>query len=151
MPKEDPPRDPARPGPRPAGRTPIDARTAGGNVVDSTPFRRRRYPATTVASEADSAQQAGNTHRDWPTRHGGGYPLGWRVRYRRRTHRDSPCPATQAKLEEIGTVAGCSLRDEHTGTTWVPIRADSAPAGAPAHVVRAADILDAEPPARAPN
>ncbi|WP_158633112.1 hypothetical protein [Amycolatopsis sp. WAC 01376] len=50
-----------------------------------------------------------------------------------------------------GTVAGCSLRDEHTGTTWVPVRPDGVPTDAPARVVRATDILDASPPIHRPD
>jgi hypothetical protein len=108
--------------------------------------------------------------RAWPTRHGGGYPPGWLVRYRCRTHRGTrsyrgsyggsygysnrdarggreaanvPAPDWQ---ERGGTVAGRSLRDEHTGTTWVPIRPYEAAQDSPADLVRATDILDARPP-----
>ena len=87
--------------------------------------------------------------RSWPTRHGGGYPPGWQVSYRCRTHRGTrdaaniPAPDWR---EQDGTVAGRSLRDEHTGTTWVPVRPHEAAPDAPADLVRATDILDARPP-----
>ncbi|UOX90868.1 hypothetical protein MUY14_09650 [Amycolatopsis sp. FBCC-B4732] len=86
------------------------------------------------------------TDRSWPARHGGGYPRGWQVRYRgRRPGRGSPPPP-----ELIGIIAGPSLRDEHTSTTWVPVRPYRAAPDTPLKLVRAADILDARPPGGGP-
>jgi hypothetical protein len=82
--------------------------------------------------------------RRWPARHGGGYPVGWQVRYRGRPERDAT--GRRAAPERIGTVAGPSLRDEHTSTTWVPIRPHRAAPDTPSRLVRATDILDARPP-----
>jgi hypothetical protein len=78
------------------------------------------------------------TDRSLPARHGGGYPPGWRVRY----HGSRP----RSSQERIGTVAGPSLRDEHTGITWVPVRPFRATPQTPVRLVRATDILDARPP-----
>jgi len=78
------------------------------------------------------------TDRHWPARHGGGYPPGWQVRYRRKF------PVTAHDL--FGTIAGPSLRDEHTSTTWVPVRPRTAAPDTPPNLVRAQDILDARPP-----
>jgi hypothetical protein len=87
------------------------------------------------------------TDRTWPTRHGGGYPPGWQVRYRGRRARTAPGPAgSRAGQERIGTIAGPTLRDEHTGTTWVAIRPFCAAPDTPLKLVRATDILDARPP-----
>lgn len=81
-----------------------------------------------------------------PKRHGGGYPPGWRVRYRAyRTHR-SPDTRNAATSETTGVVTGRGLRDVHTNTTWVPVRPDDTPEDTPARLVRATDILDATPP-----
>ncbi len=85
--------------------------------------------------------------RTWPTRHGGGYPPGWQVRYRGRQERTALGVAgPRAGQERIGTIAGPSLRAEHTGTTWVPIRPFCAVSGTPLTLVRATDIIDARPP-----
>ncbi|WP_410640713.1 hypothetical protein [Amycolatopsis sp. lyj-346] len=85
--------------------------------------------------------------RAWPARHGGGYPPGWQVRYRGRRERTPPGAAgTRAGQERIGTIAGPALRDEHTGTTWVPVRPFCATPDTPLRPVRANDILDAYPP-----
>ncbi|MEV4049767.1 hypothetical protein AB0J55_01165 [Amycolatopsis sp. NPDC049688] len=85
--------------------------------------------------------------RSWPARHGGGYPPGWQVRYRGRRNRTGPGAAgPRAGQERIGTIAGPSLRDEHTGTTWVPVRPFCAAPDTPLRLVRAADIIDARPP-----
>jgi hypothetical protein len=48
--------------------------------------------------------------------------------------------------EHVGTVAGRSLRDEHTSTTWVPVRRQGAASDEQVSLVRATDILDARPP-----
>lgn len=45
-----------------------------------------------------------------------------------------------------GNVAGHSLRDEHTSTTWVPIRRQGSAADEQVSLVRATDILDGRPP-----
>ncbi|WP_410606455.1 hypothetical protein [Amycolatopsis sp. lyj-109] len=88
-----------------------------------------------------------NAYRAWPTRHGGGYPSGWIVHYRSRIGPTGPASyAAPAWREHFGTVAGHSLRDEHTSTTWVPVRPQGAAADEPAGLVRATDILDAHPP-----
>lgn len=95
-------------------------------------------------------ETAGRTHRAWPTSHGGGYPPGWHVRYRSRAPRagsGSGARTTPTWREHLGTVAGRSLRDEHTSTTWVPVRPRGATTDTPASLVRATDILDARPPA----
>lgn len=90
---------------------------------------------------------AGSTYRAWPTRHGGGYPPGWIVRYRTRAGRtDEASYAAPLWREHVGTVAGHSLRDEHTSTTWVPVRRNGAAADEPAGLVRATDILDGHSP-----
>lgn len=82
--------------------------------------------------------------RVWPTRHGGGYPPGWQVRYRGRRERPAPGMAgLRAEQERIGTIAGPALRDENTGTTWVPVRPFCAAPNTPLKLVRANDILDA--------
>jgi len=91
-----------------------------------------------------AGRTAGSANRTWPTRHGGGYPPGWLVRYRHRAGRASR--ATPAWRETVGTVAGRSLRDEHTSTTWVPIRRQGSASDAQISLVRATDILDARPP-----
>ncbi|MBE1496105.1 hypothetical protein H4696_003205 [Amycolatopsis lexingtonensis] len=91
-----------------------------------------------------AGRTAGSANRTWPTRHGGGYPPGWLVRYRHRAGRASR--ATPAGRENFGTVAGRSLRDEHTSTTWVPIRRQGSAADEQVSLVRATDILDARPP-----
>jgi len=96
----------------------------------------------------------GSTRRAWPVRHGGGYPPGWHVRYRSRAPRavsGSGIRGTSAWRERLGTVAGRSLRDEHTSTTWVPVRPRGASTDTPASLVRATDILDARPPAEDRN
>ncbi|MEV5714577.1 hypothetical protein AB0L41_11805 [Amycolatopsis mediterranei] len=49
---------------------------------------------------------------------GGGYPPGRQVRYRGRR----PAAGLRQSRERIGTTVGPSLRAEHTGTTWVPVR-----------------------------
>jgi hypothetical protein len=87
----------------------------------------------------DSADGTGRD-RLWPARHGGGYPPGWQVRYRRRRQ------PVAAAHDLIGTIAGPSLRDEHTSTTWVPVRPRAAAPDTPPSLVRAQDILDARPP-----
>lgn len=79
------------------------------------------------------------TDRTWPTRHGGGYPPGWQVRYRGRPERTA-----------FGTIAGPALRDEHTGTTWVAVRPFRAAPKTPLKLVRAKDIIDARPPGEPP-
>ncbi|SED63278.1 hypothetical protein SAMN04489727_8665 [Amycolatopsis tolypomycina] len=85
--------------------------------------------------------------RTWPTRHGGGYPKGWQVRYRgRREGTALGFASPRARQDRIGTVAGPSLRAEHTGTTWVPVRPFCAVSGTPLKLVRATDIIDARPP-----
>ncbi|WP_285479198.1 hypothetical protein [Amycolatopsis sp. NBRC 101858] len=81
-----------------------------------------------------------DTDRHWPARHGGGYPPGWQVRFRGRRQRGP------AGRDLIGTIAGPSLRDEHTSTTWVPVRPRPAAPDIPPILVRAQDILDARPP-----
>ncbi|WP_370968667.1 hypothetical protein [Amycolatopsis sp. cg9] len=43
-------------------------------------------------------------------------------------------------------MAGQSLRDEHTSTTWVPVRPQGSAADEQVSLVRATDILDARPP-----
>jgi hypothetical protein len=92
-------------------------------------------------------RQAGETSRAWPTRHGGGYPPGWLIRYRRRAGRAKPAScAAPVWGEHAGTVAGRSLRDEHTSTTWVPVRPQGAAADGQVSLVRATDIVDARPP-----
>ncbi|WP_410645590.1 hypothetical protein [Amycolatopsis sp. lyj-346] len=91
--------------------------------------------------------RTGNAYRPWPTRHDGGYPPGWVVRYRSRVGQTGP--ATRwAPLwrEHVGIVAGHSLRDEHTSTTWVPVRPPGAASDEQASLVRATDIVDARPP-----
>ncbi|MEV7099763.1 hypothetical protein AB0M80_43810 [Amycolatopsis sp. NPDC051045] len=89
----------------------------------------------------------GDTTRAWPTRHGGGYPPGWLVRYRRRADRAHPASRTAPLWSEhAGTVAGYSLRDEHTSTTWVPIRPRGSAADEQVSLVRATDIVDGRPP-----
>jgi hypothetical protein len=90
-----------------------------------------------------AGRTAGRANRSWPTRHGGGYPPGWRVRYRYRHHASRATPAWR---ENVGTVAGHSLRDEHTSTTWVPIRRQGSASDEQISLVRATDILDARPP-----
>jgi hypothetical protein len=82
--------------------------------------------------------------RHWPARHGGGYPAGWQVRYRGRPGRSAA--GRPAEPERLGTVAGPSLRDEHTSTTWVPVRPLRAAPDTPSRLVRATDIVDASPP-----
>jgi len=85
--------------------------------------------------------------RMWPTRHAGGYPAGWQVRYRGRRERTTLGTAGPwTGRERIGTIAGPSLRAEHTGTTWVPVRPFCAVSGTPLKLVRATDIIDARPP-----
>ncbi|MEV6899231.1 hypothetical protein [Amycolatopsis sp. NPDC051372] len=66
----------------------------------------------------------------------------------RRTARESAEPLWQ---EKTGTIAGRSLRDEHTSTTWVPVRPRGAAADTPVSLVRATDILDARPPSGRAN
>ncbi|WP_326954261.1 hypothetical protein [Amycolatopsis sp. NBC_01286] len=99
--------------------------------------------------EQTDPHPAGSGHLAWPTRHGGGYPLGWHVRYRFRGRvgraRSASC-ATPVWHERLGTVAGHSLRDEHTSTTWVPVRPQGCATDTPVSLVRATDILDARPP-----
>jgi hypothetical protein len=99
-----------------------------------------------VDDEQTDPRAAGNAHRAWPARHGGGYPPGWYVHYRyRRRARPASCAAPEWH-ERVGTVAGRSLRDEHTSTTWVPVRPHDCPTDTPVSLVRATDILDAHPP-----
>jgi hypothetical protein len=87
------------------------------------------------------------TDRTWPTRHGGGYPPGWQVRYRGRPERTAfGASGPHADQERIGTIAGPALRDEHTGTTWVAVRPFCAAPHTPLKLVRAKDIIDARPP-----
>jgi hypothetical protein len=76
------------------------------------------------------------------TRHGGGYPPGWLVRYRRR------CVTSTGPiwLEAVGVVSGPCLRDVHTNTTWVPLRPRDAAPDMPPQLVRATDFLYAECP-----
>jgi len=94
-----------------------------------------------------AGQTTGDTYRAWPTRHGGGYPPGWLVRYRSRVGRTRPASCSAPLWREhVGTVAGHSLRDEHTSTTWVPVRPQGAASDEPVSLVRATDILDAQPP-----
>jgi hypothetical protein len=76
-----------------------------------------------------------------------GYPPGWQVRYRGHRERAAPRWAgPRAAQERIGTIAGPELRDEHTGTTWVPVRPFRAASSTPVRLVRASDILFARPP-----
>ncbi|MGK3201117.1 hypothetical protein [Amycolatopsis sp. MEPSY49] len=93
------------------------------------------------AAPVDDEQTDRRACRAWPTRRGGGYPPGRLVRYRSRVRR-AGAPGWH---EQVGTVAGHSLRDEHTSTTWVPVRPRGSPADVPASLVRATDILDAHP------
>lgn len=86
----------------------------------------------------------GNTYRAWPTRNPDGFPPGWLVRYRSRVGRPEPGPLWR---EHVGTVAGHGLRDEHTSTTWVPVRPRGSASDRQVSLVRATDILDAHPPA----
>ncbi|MEU4520362.1 hypothetical protein AB0F52_16895 [Amycolatopsis sp. NPDC024027] len=87
------------------------------------------------------------TGRTWPVRHGGGYPPGWQVRYRgRRSPTVSGTNGPRTGQERIGTIAGPTLRDEHTGTTWVAVRPFCAAPHTPRRLVRANDIIDAQPP-----
>jgi hypothetical protein len=111
---------------------------------------RRRAP---VVDEQTDPHAAGETariaHLAWPTRHGGGYPPGWSVRYRYRGRAVRGRPASRTApvwREHVGTVAGHSLRDEHTSTTWVPVRPHCSASDGPVNLVRATDILDAHPP-----
>ncbi|MEV7098307.1 hypothetical protein AB0M80_36255 [Amycolatopsis sp. NPDC051045] len=86
------------------------------------------------------------TDRAWSAGHDG-YPRGWQVRYRGRRERTAPGWAgPRAAQERIGTIAGPELRDEHTGTTWVPVRPFRAAPGTPVKLVRANDIVVARPP-----
>jgi len=109
---------------------------------------RRRTPVDDERTDAYPAgRTAGSANRTWPTRHGGGYPPGWRVRYRHRAGRAQPAScAAPAWCENVGTVAGHSLRDEHTSTTWVPVRRQGSASDEEVSLVRATDILDARPP-----
>ncbi|WP_086850608.1 hypothetical protein [Amycolatopsis kentuckyensis] len=85
--------------------------------------------------------------RTWPARHGGGYPPGWQVRYRgRRARTDPGLAGPPAGQERIGTIARPTLRDEHTGVTWVAVRPFCAAPHTPLRLVRATDIIDARPP-----
>ncbi|WP_326836367.1 hypothetical protein VSH64_15890 [Amycolatopsis rhabdoformis] len=89
------------------------------------------------------------TKAEWPTRDAGGYPPGWQVRYLCRVR--GPAGRRRAGAgsewqERSGTIAGRSLRDEHTSTTWVPVRQRDTAPDAPVNLVRATDILHAEPP-----
>lgn len=68
------------------------------------------------------------------------------MRYRCRVRRAAKESAEPAWQEKTGTIAGRSLRDEHTSTTWVPVRPRGAAADTPVSLVRATDILDACPP-----
>jgi hypothetical protein len=87
------------------------------------------------------------TDATWPARHDGGYPPGWQVRYRRRRGRTALGAAgPRVGQERIGTIAGPTLRDEHTGTTWVAVRPFCAAPHTPLRMVRATDIIDARPP-----
>ncbi|WP_326958742.1 hypothetical protein [Amycolatopsis sp. NBC_01286] len=74
----------------------------------------------------------------------GVYPPGWQVRYRGR--REPSMPGLRTSRERIGTIAGPTLRDEHTCTTWVRVRPFRAAPGTPLRLVRSTDILDARPP-----
>jgi hypothetical protein len=76
-----------------------------------------------------------------------GYPPGWLVRYRCRCHAGRARPSAPVWREHVGTVAGHSLRDEHTSTTWVPVRPRGSATDVPVCLVRATDILGADPPA----
>jgi hypothetical protein len=78
-----------------------------------------------------------------------GYPIGCYVRYRSRSHRNSPGRRSSVPTwtELTGTVTGRSLLDLHTSTTWVPVRSHDAALDTPARLVRAADILDSRLPA----
>jgi hypothetical protein len=78
------------------------------------------------------------------TAEGTGYPPGWQVRYRGR--REQGWPGAAESRERIGTIAGPSLRDEHTSTTWVRVRPFCATPDTPLRLVRSTDILDARPP-----
>jgi hypothetical protein len=80
------------------------------------------------------------------TAEGTGYPPGWQVRYRGRRERALPGAGAGESRERIGTIAGPSLRDEHTSTTWVRIRPFCATPDTPLRLVRSTDILDARPP-----
>jgi hypothetical protein len=71
------------------------------------------------------------------TRHG--FPPGWQVRYRRRTH-----DSVQDWQEFTGTIAGPSLRDVHTDTTWTPVLPSGAGEYTPVQLVRGRDILEAQ-------
>lgn len=95
---------------------------------------------------------AAGADRTWPARHGGGYPPGWQVRYRgrRRERTASAAAGPRAGQERIGTIAGPTLRDEHTGTTWVAVRPFCAAPHTPLRLVRATDIIDARPPGEPP-
>jgi hypothetical protein len=73
------------------------------------------------------------------TRHSDGYPPGWHVRYRRRTD-----DSLQDWQEFTGTIAGPSLRDVHTDTTWTPVRPSGAGEYTPVQLVRGQDILEAQ-------
>jgi hypothetical protein len=85
--------------------------------------------------------------RTWPARHGGGYPPGWQVRYRGRRERTAfGAGDPRVGQERIGTIAGPTLRDEHTGATWVAVRPFCAAPHTPLRLVRATDIIDARPP-----
>ncbi|HET6711038.1 hypothetical protein, partial [Amycolatopsis sp.] len=109
---------------------------------------RRRAPVDEEQTDPRTAgRAAGSRYQAWPTRHGGGYPPGWLVRYRHRAGRAHPASrAAPAWCENVGTVAGHSLRDEHTSTTWVPIRRQGSTSDEQVSLVRATDILDARPP-----
>ncbi|WP_326943812.1 hypothetical protein OHS58_27025 [Amycolatopsis sp. NBC_00348] len=74
----------------------------------------------------------------------GVYPPGWQVRYRGR--REPSMPGLRTSRERIGTIAGPTLRDEHTCTTWVRVRPFRAAPGTPLRLVRSTDIVDARPP-----
>jgi hypothetical protein len=82
------------------------------------------------------------------TAEGTGYPPGWQVRYRGRREQTPPGAGAGAgaSRERIGTIAGPSLRDEHTSTTWVRVRPFCATPDTPLRLVRSTDILDARPP-----
>jgi hypothetical protein len=66
------------------------------------------------------------------------------VRYRRRTGTHDALANEPGWQEFTGTVAGPSLHDVHTDTTWTPIRPSDATGDTPVQLVRARDILDAK-------
>jgi hypothetical protein len=102
-----------------------------------------------VDDEQTEPHPAGGAYRAWPECHGGGYPPGWHIRYRYRGRPGRPSGSTPVWRERVGTVAGHSLRDEHTSTTWIPVRPRGCAADTPVSLVRATDVLDGRPPGSA--